>query len=156
MHHVIWCEGTVYICAYWTCYQHHICVGVLSEEYIFSVPGKVLWAARRSCHGLTHQPYSGKFIYGRFWDQSSLYISPPPSLWKRYVDATFVVINSAHKSNFLDHFNYTDQCTQFTGEDSRADGSIPFLAILVIPLSGGSLNKSLQKTHPHWLLFAVG
>ena len=55
---------------------------------------------------------------------------PTPSLWKQYVDDTLAVIKSAYKSSFLGHINSTDQCIQFTGEDSWTDGSMPFLDIL--------------------------
>ena len=34
---------------------------------------------------------------------------------------------------FMEHINSIDQCIKFTGEDSRTDGSMPLLVILVIP-----------------------
>ena len=65
-----------------------------------------------------------------------------PSLWKRYVDDTFVVIKTAHKSCFLEHINSIDQCIQLTVENSRRDGSMPFLDTLVIPQTDGILNTA--------------
>ena len=42
-----------------------------------------------------------------------------PSLWKRFVDDTFVVIQSAHKNSFIQHINSIDQSIQFTVEDPK-------------------------------------
>ena len=70
---------------------------------------------------------------------------PTPFMWKRYVDDTFAVIKSACKRSFLEHINSIDQYIQFTGEDSRTDGSMPFLDILVIPQHDGSLNKTVYR-----------
>ena len=51
----------------------------------------------------------------------------PPSIWKRFVDDTFVVIESSKKEEFLDHINNMDPHIQFTTEDVKPDGSLPFL-----------------------------
>ena len=55
----------------------------------------------------------------------------PPSLWRRFVDDTFVVIESSRKEEFLDHINNLDPHIQFTTEDAKPDGSLPFLGTLV-------------------------
>ena len=57
----------------------------------------------------------------------------PPLMWKRFVDDTFVVIKAAHKQEFLDHINSIDHHIQFTSEDSRPDGSMPFLDMMITP-----------------------
>ena len=57
----------------------------------------------------------------------------PPAFWERFVDDTFVIIKASHKLEFLDHINSIDQNIQFTSEESREDGSIPFLDMLIIP-----------------------
>ena len=59
----------------------------------------------------------------------------PPSLWRRFVDDTFVIIKKAQKASFISHINSIDENIQFTMEDSRADGSIPFLDTLVNSMS---------------------
>ena len=56
----------------------------------------------------------------------------PPNLWRRFVDATFVV-QAAHKDRFTEHINSIDDRIQFTMEESRSDGSMPSLDTLVIP-----------------------
>ena len=75
-------------------------------------------------------------------------------MWKRYIDDTFLVIKSAHKRSFLDHINSLDQCIQFTSEDSKTDGSMPFLNILVTPMQDGSLSTAVYRkpTHPDFYL----
>ena len=45
----------------------------------------------------------------------------PPSIWKRFVDGTFVVIESSRKEEFLDHINNLDPHNQFTTEDAKPD-----------------------------------
>ena len=46
------------------------------------------------------------------------------SVWKRYLDNTFVVLRSANKDRFLKPFNNIDPCIQFTVEDTRVEGFI--------------------------------
>ena len=66
-------------------------------------------------------------LYMEDFEDKAINTSPdPPSLWKRYVDDTFTVIKSAHKRGFVDHINSLDQNIQFTSEDPRIDGSMPF------------------------------
>ena len=43
------------------------------------------------------------------------------------------------------HINSTDPCILFTVEDTRADGSIPFLDILVMPEPDKSLSKAVYR-----------
>ena len=71
-------------------------------------------------------------LYVEEFEVKAINSSPhTPYLWKRYVDDTFTFIKSAHKREFVDHINSIDQDIQFTSEDSREDGSIPFLDILI-------------------------
>ena len=77
----------------------------------------------------------------------------PPSLWKRFVDDTFVVIKSAHKRSFLDHINSLVQPIHFTSEDSKTDGSMPFLDILVTPRQDGSLSIAVYRKPIHTDLY---
>ena len=57
----------------------------------------------------------------------------PPRVWKRYVNYTFVVIESERKEKFLEHINNMDPHIQFTTEDAKPDGSLPFLDTIVLP-----------------------
>ena len=50
----------------------------------------------------------------------------PPKLWRRYVDDTCVIQDQSHKEEFLKHINSVDNAIQFTTEEAKEDGSIPF------------------------------
>ena len=90
-------------------------------------------------------------LYMEAFEKQAISTSPhPPSLWRRFVDDTFVITKKAHKDNFISHINSIDEKIQFTVEVSRSDGSMPFLDTLVTPCSDGSFkHKSIQETNPH-------
>ena len=67
----------------------------------------------------------------------------PPAFWKRFVDDTFVIIKSSHKQEFLNHINSIDSNIQFTSEESREDGSMPFLDMLIIPKEDGTFHTTI-------------
>ena len=77
----------------------------------------------------------------------------PPSLWKRFADDTFTIIKKSHKDAFLDHINSIDNNIKFTCEESRDDGSIPFLDILIIPEEDGRLNTTVYRKPTHTDLY---
>ena len=52
----------------------------------------------------------------------------PPSLWRRFVDDTFVIMKKGHKEEFLQHLNSVDKDIQFTSEEPGPEGALPFLA----------------------------
>ena len=76
-------------------------------------------------------------------------VPQPPSLWKRFVDDTFVVINAAYKEGFFQHINSIDKNIQFTAENTRADWAMPFLDTLVRPQNNGSLWTTVYRKPPH-------
>ena len=73
----------------------------------------------------------------------------PPLMWKRFVDDICVVIKAAHKQVFLEHINSIDPHIQFTSEDSKPDGSMPFLDMLITPTEGGRLNTTAYRKPTH-------
>ena len=73
----------------------------------------------------------------------------PPILYKRFVADTFIVINSTHKDEFLQHINSIDEGIQFTAENTKADDSMPFLDTLVIPQSDGNLMTTVFRKPTH-------
>ena len=74
----------------------------------------------------------------------------PLRRWKRYVDDTFVILKQSHREEFLQHIKFVDPSIQFTTEESKQDGSMPFLDTLLTPSRRGDPNhQSLQKVHPH-------
>ena len=77
----------------------------------------------------------------------------PPRIWKRYVDDTFVVTDVAKKEGFLEHINSIDPHIQFTTEDAKTDGSIPFLDRIVMPQTDISLLTSVYRKPTHTDLY---
>ena len=73
----------------------------------------------------------------------------PPSLWKRFVDDTFVIIEARYKEEFFQHINSIDENIQFTAENTRVDGVMPFLDTLVIPQNDGSLLTTVYRKPTH-------
>ena len=78
----------------------------------------------------------------------------PPTLWKRFVDDTFVFIKTSHKEEFFKHINSIEGSIQFTAEETQADGSLPFLDALVTPQADGTLSTSvyIKPTHTNQYL----
>ena len=73
----------------------------------------------------------------------------PPLMWKGFVDDTFVVMKKIHKEEFLTHLNSVDKHIQFTNDESRPDGSMPFLDILVTSGIDGRLNTTVYRKPTH-------
>ena len=57
------------------------------------------------------------------------------------------------KDGFLEHLNSVDQHVQFTAEDQRGDGAMPFLDILVTPGRDGSFSTSEYRKPTHTDLY---
>ena len=62
---------------------------------------------------------------------------------------TLVVMKKAHKEEFLTHLNSVDKNIQFTSEEPRPDGSIPFLDILVTSGEDGRLDTTVYRKPTH-------
>ena len=77
----------------------------------------------------------------------------PPYLWKRFVDDTFTIIESSKRNELLEHINSIDSHIQFTAEDQRSDGVMPFLDILITPNRDGSLSTSVCRKPTHTYLY---
>ena len=73
----------------------------------------------------------------------------PPKLWKRFVDDTCVILSSGSKEEFFQHINSIDPRIQFTTEESKPDGSIPFLDCLVTPHTDGSIHTAVYRKPTH-------
>ena len=77
----------------------------------------------------------------------------PPSFWRRFVDDTLSIMKSSQIDNFLQHLNSLDQNIQFTKKEARADGSMPFLDVLIIPREDGSLETTVYRKPTHTDLY---
>ena len=93
-------------------------------------------------------------LYMENFEVRAINTSPhPPLMWKRFVDDTFVVIKAAHKQEFLDHINSIDHHIQFTSEDSKPDGSMPFLDMMITPKEDGRLSTTVYRKPTHTDLY---
>ena len=72
----------------------------------------------------------------------------PPRIWKRYVDDTFVLQHQAHQEEFLQHINTVDPSIQFTVEEAKEDGSIPFLDTISKPEEDGTFTIGCIENPP--------
>ena len=89
-------------------------------------------------------------IYMEHFETRALETAPhPPSIWKRYVDDTFVIQKTTHKEEFFQHLNSIEEKIQFTAENTKADGSLPFLDTLVTVKEDGSLSTSIYRKPTH-------
>ena len=73
----------------------------------------------------------------------------PPTLWKRLIDDTFIIIQRSQKDNFLQHLNDIDDNIHFTCEEADEDGSIAFMDMLITPDEDGRLKTSVYSKATH-------
>ena len=89
-------------------------------------------------------------IYMEHFETRALETAPhPPTLWKIFVDDTFVILETTYKDEFFQHINGIEKKIQFTAENTRADGSLPFLDTLVTVQEDGSLSTSIYRKPTH-------
>ena len=85
-------------------------------------------------------------LYMKAFEVKAFNTAPHPlNLWRRFVDDTFVVIQSSHMDSLIKHINSIDYRIQFTMEECRSDGSMPFLDTLVILQPYGGLSTSVYR-----------
>ena len=90
-------------------------------------------------------PFVANLYMGDFEIKAINTAEYPPRIWKRYVDDTCVIIEAAKKEGFLEHINSIDSHIQFTTEDAKADGSIPFQDTIVMPQPDNSLLTTVYR-----------
>ena len=89
-------------------------------------------------------------LYMEEFETKALNTAPnPPTLWKRFVDDTFVVSKKCHQEEFFHHINSIEDSIQFTAEDTKADGTLPFLDVLIIPQPDGSITTAVYRKPTH-------
>ena len=79
----------------------------------------------------------------------------PPRLWKRYVDDTIVTLQQSQKEEFMQHINPLDPSINFTRQEIRPDGYMPFLDTLITPQKDGTLTTSLYRKPTHANLYLL-
>ena len=89
----------------------------------------------------------GKYLYMEQFENQAINTAPhPPLFWRRFVDDTFTILLSSHKTSFLEHLNSIDEHIQFTSEEADNDGAIHFLDVLIIPDEEGNLKTLVYRT----------
>ena len=119
----------------------------------FSFNGKFYEQVEGAAMGSPLSPIVAN-LYMESFEVEALRSAPhPPYLWKRFVDDPFTILQSSQRDGFLEYLNSIDQHIQFTAEDQRSDGAMPFLDILVTPGKDGSLNTSVYRKPTHTDLY---
>ena len=127
--------------------QHHQSSRVLLKEHFFCSRADTM-SSWKDSHRLTISPIIANLFMENFRLKAHSILAYPPSLWRRYVHD-----KSTYKSEFLEHINSIDHCTQFTVENTRTDGSTPFLDTLVMAQSDGSLAIAVYRKPTHTDLY---
>ena len=119
----------------------------------FSFQGKFYEQVEGAAMGSPLSPIVA-YLYMESFEVEALRSAPhTPYLWKRFVDDTFTILQSSQRDGFLEYLNSIDQHIQFTAEDQREDGAMPFLDILVTPGRDGSLSTSMYRKPTHTDLY---
>ena len=89
-------------------------------------------------------------LYMEYYEQKTQSNAPSPRLWHLYVDDTFVIQKEENKQNFLQHHIHgVDLAIQFTVENKKDDGTIPFLDTIVKPETVGKLSITVYRKPTH-------
>ena len=124
---------------------YHQPTGVLLKDNLFPIPGQLLWADQGASIGSPISP----IVASLFMEEFEVKAIQTAKMWKRYVDDTCVILSSTSKDDFFHHINSIDPRIQFTSEDSKPDGSIPFLDSLVMPQPDGSIKTIVFRKPTH-------
>ena len=87
-------------------------------------------------------------IFMEEFEVKTLSSTPPPSLWLRFVDGTFVINQAEHSQALLQHINSQDPNIQFTVEPTY-QGSLPFLDTLVTIEQDNTFCTSIYRKPAH-------
>ena len=69
------------------------------------------------------------------------------------MDDTFNIVKKANRSSFLEHINSIDLNIQFSSDETRRDGSMPILDILITPEEDDKLSTSVYRKPNHTDLY---
>ena len=115
----------------------------------FTFQGKFFEQVKGAAMGLPISPIVAN-LFMEDLEVKALSTTPtPPTLWKRFVDDTFIIIQRRHKESFLQHLNSMNDNIHFTCEDAKDDGSIAFLDMLISPDKDGRLNTTVYRKDTH-------
>ena len=103
--------------------------------------------------GSSISPIIANIFMEAFVQRAITTVLHPPRVWKRYVDDTLVVQQQKHQQEFLQHINTVDPSIQFTVEEAKEDGSIPFLDTIIRPEEDGSFTIGVYRKPTHTDLY---
>ena len=112
----------------------------------------VLWLLS---HGRYRSVYVG-FLYTpmvKVPSASGLMMVSRKDIEPSSLDDTFVSQHQAHKEEFLQHINTVGPSIQFTVEEAKEDGSIPFLDTIITPEAHGTFTIGVYRKPTHTDLY---
>ena len=115
----------------------------------FTFQGKFFEQVKGAAMGSPISPIVANLFMEDFEVKALSTTPTPPTLWKRFVDDTFIIIQRRHKESFLQHLNSMNNNIHFTCEDAKDDGSIAFLDMLISPNENGRLNTTVYRKDTH-------
>ena len=115
----------------------------------FIFQGKLFEQVKGAAMGLLISPIVANLFMEDLEVKALSTASTPPTLWKRFVDDTFIIIKRSSKESFLQHLNSVDDNIHFTCEETNEDGSIAFLDMLITPDENGRLNTYVYRKETH-------
>ena len=120
-------------------------LGLCLRSTYFTFRGKFYEQVEGAAMGSPISPIIAN-LYMEDFEARAIQSSPnPPSLWRRFVDDTFVIMKKGHKEEFLQHLNSVDKNIQFTSEEPGPEGALPFLDILIKPDQEGRLHTTVYR-----------
>ena len=86
-------------------------------------------------------------LYMERFEEQAIATSPyKPRIWKRYVDATFTVLDRGSVDSFLQHLNNEELSILFTME-TESDSKLAFLDTAVYREPDGRFTTSVYRKH---------
>ncbi len=70
-----------------------------------------------------------------------------PKIWKRYVDAAFVILSKYATRSFLVHINNINEAIQFIVDSKNENGELPFLDCLIKRNPDGTLGTTVYRNN---------
>ena len=94
-------------------------------------------------------PIVSNIYMGTFEHRAMTSALNPPRICKRCVDDTFVIQHQPHKDGFFRYINSVDPSIQSSVEESKSDGSIPFVDTIITPQADGTFTRGVYRKPTH-------
>ena len=124
-------------------------LGFCLHNIYFSFQNKFYEQVESAAMGSLVSPIVDNLYMKHFEGEVLRSASYPPRYWYRFVDATWVIQQQAHRQLFLDHINSIDPNIKFTVKSNQESGAIPFLDTLVKPEADNSLSIRVYYKPTH-------